>query len=268
MKSPSFITIFLAFLASSFGYIAIAESPTLLTSALVISSFLMLAYAWVSAQHVLGLKSAGVLSALAIGLGYFAELMGTKFGWFFGAYTFTEVLGPQISGVPIVISMMWFVLAYIGYTMSCFLLYSRQHVAYGGLKKAGLISFVAAMLVTAFDLGADPYFVYGINAWIMKITDGAWFGETTQGFFGWLIITFIIVMTFQLLARNLPMPKPVKSTKWFALMPLVNYGNFIIFQMVFGTPVETKTIAFFAMGLPLSLAYVSWYRWSKSDLTS
>lgn len=45
-----------------------------------------------------------------------------------------------------------------------------------------MLSSLAAMIVTAFDLGADPYFVYTLKAWIMAKTGYAWFGETVQGF--------------------------------------------------------------------------------------
>lgn len=48
------------------------------------------------------------------------------------------------------------------------------------LKRAAFMSLMAAMLVTAYDLGADPYMVFVLKAWIMTKTDGGWFGETLQ----------------------------------------------------------------------------------------
>jgi uncharacterized membrane protein len=63
---------------------------------------------------------------------------------------------------------------------------------------AVLMSLLAAMLVTAYDLGADPYMVFVLKAWIMTKQDGAWFGETVQGFVGWTVVGFCIVMAFRL----------------------------------------------------------------------
>jgi uncharacterized membrane protein len=53
------------------------------------------------------------------------------------------------------------------------------------------------MIVTAFDLGADPYFVFVLHAWVMTKTDGGWFGETLQGFVGWMVVSFFIVWLAQ-----------------------------------------------------------------------
>jgi uncharacterized membrane protein len=120
---------------------------------------------------------------------------------------------------------------------------------------------LAAMIVTAFDLGADPYFVYVLKAWIMGKKDGAWFGETVRGFEGWMGVGFVIVALFQALAR--PRLAGVFDTKVrnAALLPILMYTGFIVFQVALTDPVALRVIAFFAMGIPALVAGIAWTQW-------
>jgi len=137
------------------------------------------------------------------------------------------------------------------------------------------MSFLAAMIVTAYDLGADPYMVYKLKAWIMVKTDGWWFGETVQGFFGWMFVSFVIVFGFRLLQRRQPPRPPANSPtnspsigKWDLMVPLSIYGGSMVFQMANGYPVETRSIAAFAMGIPLVCALAGWRHWQVQQQSS
>ena len=116
------------------------------------------------------------------------------------------------------------------------------------------MSLLAAMLVTAYDLGADPYMVFVLKAWIMTKQDGAWFGETVQGFVGWTVVGFSIVPVFRLLARKVPPVPAAQVRRRDALVPVLIYAGLMAFQIVAGFPVETRSIAVFAMGIPLLCA--------------
>jgi uncharacterized membrane protein len=232
------------------------------TLALVLASVVMFACCWASATHLLGAKPAMQFVAIALCFGWFAEQMGSSHGWFFGDYTYTEVLGARLGNVPIVIPLMWFSLTYIGYVLCNLIVWQSPVDGVAGLGNAAMLSFVAAMIVTAFDLGADPYLVFTLKAWIMTKTDGAWFGETVQGFFGWVFVSFVIILGFRLSVRKLT-PKP--STPFLrrdALVPLALYASNMGFQMVLGSPVETRVIAPFAMGIPLLCALAGYRRWT------
>ena len=134
------------------------------TIAIVIASVLMFACCWASAAHLLGTRAALQFVLIAVSLGWFAEQMGSSQGWFFGHYTCTDVLGPRLLDVPLVIPMMWFALTYAGYVISNLIVWQSAVDGAPGLGNAAMLSFLAAMIVTAFDLGADPYFVYTLKA--------------------------------------------------------------------------------------------------------
>jgi len=73
------------------------------TTQMVLSSLVMFAFSWVSATHLLGARAALKFTAIALAIGWFAEQMGASRGWFFGVYTYTDVLGPKLGVVPVVI---------------------------------------------------------------------------------------------------------------------------------------------------------------------
>jgi len=231
------------------------------TMAIVIASVLMFACCWASATHLLGSRAALHFVAISVSLGWFAEQMGSSHGWFFGHYTYTDVLGPRLLDVPIVIPMMWFALTYAGYVISNLVVWQSPVDGAPGLGNAVMLSFLAAMIVTAFDLGADPYFVYTLKAWVMAKTDGAWFGETVQGFLGWVFVAFVIIFSFRMSVRRLRLQPLSPFLRRHALVPLAIYASGMVFQMFLGNPVEIRSIAPFAMGIPLLCALAGFQRW-------
>ncbi|KQO24734.1 hypothetical protein ASF11_20635 [Acidovorax sp. Leaf76] len=231
------------------------------TIAIVTASVLMFACCWASATHLLGARPALQFVLIAVSLGWFAEQMGSTHGWFFGHYTYTDVLGARLVNVPIVIPMMWFSLTYAGYVIGNLIVWQSPVDGAPGLGNAAMLSFLAAMIVTAFDLGADPYLVYTLKAWIMAKTDGAWFGETVQGFFGWVFVAFCIIFSFRLSVRRRPLQPVSPFLRRHALVPLAIYASGMVFQMVLGNPVEIRSIAPFAMGIPLLCAMAGFQRW-------
>lgn len=235
------------------------------TGAMIVSSLLMFGACLASAIHLLGARAAAWFAAIAIALGWFAEQMGSTHGWFFGDYDYTEVLGPRIGDVPAIIPLMWFALTYMGYVISNLIV--RRAPADGSthLGEAVCMSLLAAMIVTAYDLGADPYMVYVLKAWIMVEKDGAWFGETVQGFVGWTVVGFCIILSFRLVVRKLPVLPASGFSRRHALLPVLMYAGLMAFQIVAGFPVEVRSIAVFAMGIPVLCALAGWRHWKTHD---
>lgn len=252
-------------LAAAFIFSMAVRTHNDTTIALVASAVLMFAFCWANASHLLGAKAALKFVLIAVPIGWFAEQMGSSCGWFFGRYTYTDVLGWRLGDVPMIIPLMWFALCYVAYVISYFAVWHTPQAASKSWRRALFMSFLAAMLVTAYDLGADPYMVFVLKAWIMTKTDGWWFGETLQGFVGWMTVSFVIVLAFHLLVRKSGLKPDTHLSKSQALLPFGIYGFSMVFQMLKGYPVETRTIAFFAMGFPLLIGLAGWWRWRPQD---
>ena len=236
------------------------------TVALVVSALLMFAFCWANATHLLGVKSALKFVLIGVSLGWFAEQMGASHGWFFGRYAYTDVLGWRLGDVPMIIPLMWFALCYVGYVISNLIIWQNPLIPTSVVPSksvAVFMSFLAAAIVTAYDLAADPYMVYVLKAWIMAKTDGWWFGETLEGFFGWILVSFTIIASFRLATPKQALAADTGFTKWDALLPISIYGFSMVFQMFMGHPVETRTVAVFAMGIPLLCALAGLWRWKS-----
>ena len=236
-----------------------ARSGGAITLFLVASSLLMAACCWVSATRLLGSGAALRLAAIATGTGWLAEQLGSSYGWFFGSYTYTAVLGPALGNVPVVIPLMWFALAYSGHVIANLIVWQDPVDGPAPLRHDALMALLGATVVTCYDLGGDPYMVYVLKAWIMAKQDGWWFGETLQGFVGWMTVSFTILFAFRRLARMRP-PAASPSARR-VLVPLGVYGFLMVYLMLLGAPVETRTIALFAMGFPLLAATLGLLRW-------
>ena len=231
------------------------------TLLLIGSSVLMFACCWTSAIHLLGARAALNFVVIGVAFGWFAEQMGASYGWFFGRYTYTDVLGPQLGAVPAIIPLMWFALTYVAYVIANLIVWQdpAHHETHLGWSVA--MSLLAAMIVTAYDLGADPYMVFTLKAWLMTSTDGWWFTETLQGFVGWAVVSFAIIFAFRMRVRKRVLRPALPVASWHVLAPLGIYGASMAFQVAAGSPVETRTVALFAMGIPLLCALFGWARW-------
>jgi len=226
-------------------------------------SVLMFATFVSSAVHLYGVRTGLRLVVVAVGIGFFAEYMGENYGWFFGDYDFTDGLGLRLLGVPVVIPLMWFNLVHICLVLGNIILFRTPVAPTRGIGTIIASSMFCGMLVTAYDLGADPYMAFVAKAWIMTKTDGYWFGETLQGFVGWMTISTLIAVLFNLLTRSAARPagtEPFK--KVHALVPILIYADLMAFLMMHGEPVETRTIVLFAMGIPLLAALLTYQDWS------
>ncbi len=236
------------------------------TSLVLVSACIILFLStWWASTKVLGARNTRILAMLGLGLGWFAEQMGSSKGWFFGRYTYTDVLGPRLGDVPMVIPLMWFALCFVGFILANLILWRQPTAAHKRWLGIALTSWLSAMLVTAFDLGADPYFVFVLKAWVMQKTDGGWFGETLQGFAGWMLISFVIVTAFQSMMRFEPTPPTLRTLKRAVALPIGIYASGMVFQVLVGHPIETRAVAFFAMGIPVLAAAVAWWQWQQGD---
>ena len=234
------------------------------TTLLMVSSILMFACCLASASHLLGTGPALRFAVIGVVLGWIAEELGATRGWFFGSYTYTEVLGPRIGAVPFIIPLMWFALCYVAYVIANLIVWQAPSDGAPSTLQSLVMSFLAAMIVTAYDLGADPYMVFTLKAWIMTKTDGGWFGETLQGFVGWMAVAFTIIYIFRLTLRRKQPVAATAVTPLHALVPLFIYGGSMVFQSLHGSPIETRAIALFAMGIPLLTALCGWTRWKAA----
>jgi len=112
---------------------------------------------------------------VAAGLGFLFEFVGVHTGFPFGRYYYTQGLGPQVLGVPLIIPLLWATLGYFCYT---------------AVESPPL----AAWLMVVLDLTVDPLFSRFDWHWL---TSGQYFGVPVSNFVSWFLVSLIIFMIFR-----------------------------------------------------------------------
>jgi putative membrane protein len=100
----------------------------------------------------IGRRRTLVFFAAAVLISLACELLGTRTGWPFGAYEYTEHLGPKLFGlVPMSIPLSWFALG-----LASYLLAFRIVAALGRPLRAWAVVALGAWFLTVWDLVLDP----------------------------------------------------------------------------------------------------------------
>ncbi|MBI5567259.1 MAG: carotenoid biosynthesis protein, partial [Chloroflexi bacterium] len=176
-------------------------------------------------------------------------------GAIYGPYHYTDYLGFKLGHVPLLIPMAWFMMIYPSYVIANLIADGQPTGSRGGIGRIAGLSFLTAMVMTAWDLVVDPLLSGpAIKAWIWE-QGGPYFGVPAQNFIGWLLTTFTVYSVYRLYERR-SVPRPMGPlSKSIVLMPLIVYGSLMISDTIAAGNVEPMpVIAAFVMGLPLVAA--------------
>jgi putative membrane protein len=122
-------------------------------------------------------------------ISFIAEYIGSHTGWLFGAYSYTDILQPQLGGVPLLIPLAWFMM------LPC-----AWATVYAYRQRWLLFVLLSAISLTAWDLLLDPQMVqWGLWAWA---NPEGYFGIPWSNYAGWLLTAAI--MTLILRPQKLP----------------------------------------------------------------
>lgn len=112
--------------------------------------------------------------AFLVGLG--VEIIGVQTGFPFGSYYYTDLLGPAVFGVPLMIGINWFILSYGLIALINKLLPQGQLL---------LKSIIGAFLMTLIDVFIEPFAIH----------HGLWVWADTEVPFANYVAWFLISLT-------------------------------------------------------------------------
>ena len=189
-------------LAAQIGYpLSSGSARDLLTVAVV----LLFATACVAhAVHSRGPRWASAMVSITAGGGLLAEFVGTATGFPFGGYVYTTAggLGPEVSGVPLLIGAAWTFGAYPAWCAARALLGPGRGIA---------MVPVAAWGLASWDLYLDP----------QMVADSRWSwadpapalpglpGIPLSNYVGWLVVGLVMATALHCLDRALRAPDTV-----------------------------------------------------------
>jgi putative membrane protein len=114
-------------------------------------------------------------------LAWLVEFIGHTTGLPFGAYKYTDLLQPQLGGVPLLIPLAWLMMLPPAWAVAARLVPPRRRL---------LFACAAGLAFTAWDFYLDPQMVAN-NLWVW-LQPGAYFGIPLLNFAGWFLASTAI----------------------------------------------------------------------------
>ncbi len=195
-----------------------------------------------------GWKRTGIFFFASALVTYTMEEIGVGTGWIFGAYHYSDLLGPKLGHVPVLIPLGWFMMIYPSWRVARALLQGlNTHVWPGMVLQAA----VAAVTMTAWDVVMDPGMSTAGANWVWE-NGGAYYGVPRHNYLGWLVTTFLVYLIAGFLWKKAD-PRYAEE-RWFPALPVLVYALFAARYVANNYYAALQMVAIFAMGLPALLA--------------
>lgn len=216
-----------------------------------------------------GWRRSLIMFAVSFVVAFTAEALGVNFGLVFGKYYYTEVLGVQLFGVPLLAALAWEPIVYAAFCISD--LVSPLVSALPGVSglRPSIIwpAVIGAFATTAWDMMIDPIAVS--QGWWVWVEGGPYVpyvanGVPIQNFIGWLVVAFSINLLYRFLTERAPQPTRTATLTFYG--PVMLYAS--LFLTSFGVTItilerpEVALIGLLAMGpfLAITLANIGMIR--------
>jgi putative membrane protein len=209
-------------------------------------------------------------------------------GFPFGHYHYTDVLGPKLFLVPVLIGPAYFATGYLAWVVGNVLVGEVRRQS--GLFTTIAVPFIAAFVMVMWDLTLDPRAATIQRQWIWE-QGGGYFGVPFMNYVGWFLTVYIFLQLFAVAVRSgLAIREPalrltrshyVQAVVMYAILGLSAVLTFlvggnssqitdaagVVWQT--GSIVETTaTVSLFTMMFAVALAGVNLLQAQATDLDS
>jgi putative membrane protein len=206
--------------------------------------------------------------ATAAVISFLLEETGVRTGLIYGPYHYSDLLGPKLGHVPVLIPLAWFMMIYPSWITARALLKGVDKRTPAGI---GALALIAALVMTAWDTVMDPGMAAAGN-WIWE-KGGPYFGVPLRNYFGWLLTTFLVYCGAGLIWRgtestvSTARSRPAAGvTNRLAALPIVVYAVHGLRYVTAGRILALHVVALFAMVLPGLVALMqTWMTGKVSD---
>lgn len=173
-------------------------------------------FALIHGAMVYRLRGILVFLAICLIVGNSFENLGVLTGFPFGRYYFTDVMGPKLIQVPILLGLAYVGMGYLAWTLAG-IITSRNIL---GRSTVFTVPLLAAFIMVAWDLSMDPVWSSLVHGWIWR-DGGAYFGVPVSNFLGWFLTVFVIYQLFALYLRSAP---AFSSNHDYSYLAVIFYG--------------------------------------------
>jgi len=184
-----------------------------------------------------GVQGIVVFMVLCLGVSNLMENIGVMTGFPFGRYYYTDVLGPKLFLVPLLIGPAYFGTAYVSWVLATVLLDTdRRRDALAAVA----VPVVATFIMVGWDVCLDPWPSTIARHWVWQ-DGGPYFGVPFVNYLGWYLTVFLFLMAFSLYRAAWPEPaRDVPRSYWYQACVLFAVMGLDYPAAYFG--VENKTV--------------------------
>src|SRR5215213_6260875 len=223
-------------------------------------------FSFLHSLSALGWRNTLALFGITAVVSWVFEQAGVATGLIYGAYHYSDQLGPKLGHVPYAVPVAWYSMLYLSYVIAMLITEGSVQRTRPGDRPVLWPAFVTGMVLTAWDVLMDPL-ASGPNAlsWVWE-QGGAYYGVPAQNFIGWILTGFTVVVCYRLYERFAPARPLARQTRTMLALPLLVYGLLTVQMMVrHDAPTEWPVLAAFVMGFPLVAALSQLFR--GNDMT-
>lgn len=143
-----------------------------------------------------GWAAVGKLLGIILPVTWLLEFIGSHNGLPFGDYHYSDILQPQLGGVPLLIPVAWLMMLPVSWAVAqaimCLPPFEKKRGIVGLIAQHYLFAGLSGLAMTAWDLFLDPQMV-SWHYWIWE-NPGAYFGIPLLNFVGWWICATLITL--------------------------------------------------------------------------
>jgi len=209
-----------------------------------------------------------VFAALSLGVGTLFESLSLRTGFPFGHYRFTDLMGPKIFDLPILLALAYVGMGYLSWVVSVALVGGENRSLSDG--RIVWTPMIASFVMTAWDLSMEAVWADVDHGWVWR-DGGSYYGVPISNFLGWLLTTYVFYQLFAFYIRNreiLPARKShyLPAISFYALSAM---GNLLVIapsslgsifvdatgkQWMISSILRTSRLVSIFLMVPLSLA--------------
>jgi uncharacterized membrane protein len=200
-----------------------------------------------------GWRGISAFFAFILVVGNVFENLGVRTGFPFGHYYFTELMGPKLSVVPIMLGLAYVGMAYLSWTLGVLILGIVGKPLTG--RRVVILPVIAAFIMVSWDISMDPVWATILRAWVWP-QGGAYFGVPVSNFLGWYLTVYLIFQSFALYLRRWPSASTQLPTGYWH-QPLLFYAISAAGNLLLAIPRPGRSVVSDPTGM----------RWRVSDIT-
>ncbi len=193
-----------------------------------------------------------VFAGLCLGVGTIFESISLRTGFPFGHYRFTDLMGPQIAGLPMLLALAYVGMGYLSWVVGLALLGDENNRL--SRRRIVLLPLVASIVMTAWDLSMEAVWADIDHAWVWQ-DGGFYYGVPISNFFGWLFTTYVFYQLFALYLQSRK-PLPADTDHW--LLAILFYFLSAAGNLLINVPTSLGNVFVDATGRRWMISHILW----------